>query len=179
MSGVMAAAQKLGLMGHQPPKHIAERAFRAAGVRRTEVRSNVAASVAHLGFGTSAGALYGRLEKRLNLERWPVAAPVAFAGGIWFVSYRGWVPAAGILPPPESDRPGRPISMILAHLAYGVVLGLVLRKGSRTGRSRTQGQSRSERVEGAGEGPSRLRTCDVDEGATRLGASPWREPGRS
>ena len=130
MSGVMVAAQKLGLMGRQPPKHIAERAFQAAGVRRTEARSNALASAAHAGFGMSAGALYGWLHERLSLERWPVAAPLAFAGGVWIVSYRGWIPAMGILPPPESDRTGRPTSMILAHLAYGLILGGILRVGS-------------------------------------------------
>ncbi len=130
MSVVMGAAQKLGIMGRQPPKHITERALHSVGVRPTEACSNAVASAAHLGFGASAGAFYGWLHERLRLERWPVAAPLAFAGGIWIVSYRGWLPLLGILPPPEHDRAGRAASMIIAHTAYGLILGGVLRVGS-------------------------------------------------
>jgi len=130
MSAVMGVAQQLGLMGRQPPKHIVERSFQVVGARRTEARTDAAASVAHLCFGVSVGAFYGWLHERLRLERWPVVAPLAFASGVWVVSYRGWIPAMGILPPPERDRPGRSLSMILAHLAYGLILGGAIRVGS-------------------------------------------------
>ena len=52
---------------------------------------------------------------------------VLFGLGIYGVSYKGWIPALGILPPPEDDRPGRPAVMIAAHIVYGLTLGWLIR----------------------------------------------------
>jgi len=52
---------------------------------------------------------------------------VLFALGIYGVSYKGWIPALGFLPPPEDDRPGRPAVMIAALIVYGLTLGWLIR----------------------------------------------------
>jgi hypothetical protein len=44
------------------------------------------------------------------------------------VSYEGWVPAAGIMPPAHRDRPSRSATMVVAHAVYGAVLGLWTRR---------------------------------------------------
>jgi hypothetical protein len=124
MSAVMLGAQKLGLMGKQPPEAIAEAALDAGGAyRRDERMENALATLLHFGFGAGVGALFGVLRRRL-----PPTAPAAldgivFASLVWFTSYEGWVPALGILPPASDDRPGRPQSMLLAHVIFGAVLG--------------------------------------------------------
>ena len=46
-------------------------------------------------------------------------------GSVWIASYVGWVPAAGLMPRPSRDRPGRPTSMVLAHWIFGGTLGFL------------------------------------------------------
>src|SRR5688572_6803090 len=139
MSALMLVAQRAGLLGRSPPRHIVER-----GLARLHVRGKVSrpqrqllTAVAHLGFGASQGALYAALHHWL--APWPVrpqrvastpsaTTGVPFALLVWAASYAGWIPALGILPSPSRDRPGRPLSMVLAHVVYGAALATTLRK---------------------------------------------------
>ncbi|CAN5725232.1 hypothetical protein BH23GEM3_BH23GEM3_25740 [soil metagenome] len=123
MSVVMLAAQAAGLMGKEPPKLVAEKAFEAVGVRPSETVDNVATSVAHLGFGFVAGALFGLLRHRVELPLPPVAQGIAYGLLVYTVSYEGWIPALHIMPWPRNDRPGRQPSMVAAHIVFGAVLG--------------------------------------------------------
>ncbi len=131
MSALMLAARRAGLTGQLPPERITAAALEGAGLEagaRDERALDLLTVGAHLGFGAGVGALFGVLRRRL---RPPGAAPlqgIVFGALVWLVSYRGWVPALGILPPPERDRPGRPATMILAHLVFGAVLGLVVER---------------------------------------------------
>jgi hypothetical protein len=84
--------------------------------------ASVLAPFAHLAFGGAAGALYGLIRSRIRRLPGPVLG-AGFGLAVWTISYAGWIPAAGILPPPHEDRPGRPIVMVGAHLVYGGVLG--------------------------------------------------------
>ena len=52
---------------------------------------------------------------------------VLYATGIWLVSYQGWVPALGIMPPASGDRRGRVVTMLAAHWVYGAALGTLAR----------------------------------------------------
>ncbi len=36
------------------------------------------------------------------------------------------IPLLGLMPPPDRDRPGRPVVMVLAHVVYGLTLGAVV-----------------------------------------------------
>ncbi len=123
MSVVMIVGQRAGLMGKQPPQRIAEAAVEAVGRTPHEHTTKPLGALAHVGFGAGMGALFGVLQRRLPTGVPDEASGVAFALAVWTVSYKGWVPAMGIMPPPERDRPGRPIVMILAHIVYGFVLG--------------------------------------------------------
>lgn len=124
MSGVMLATQRAGLMGKQPPKVVTETALGAAGADHMgPSATNALAVAAHFAFGIGYGAIFGLVDRRLRLPL-PGAVRGALSGLVgWALSYKGWMPALGILPPPEQDRPGRPQSMILSHLAYGAALG--------------------------------------------------------
>lgn len=130
MSAVMLGARRAGLTPELPPGKIAERAIEAASDRdATETEEHAVASVAHLGFGASAGALFGVLG---GLLRWLPDGAVAaiggvYAAGIWVVSYQGWVPMLRILPPASRDHLGRVGTMVVAHAVYGVALGLLTR----------------------------------------------------
>jgi len=123
MSVVMLGAQRLGLLRKQPPEEIVEHGLRRGlGVRAGETVENSLAVAAHIGFGASAGAVFAGLHRAV---RQPPSALTGMVYGllIWLANYSGWIPALRIMPPPSRDRPGRPATMILAHLAYGGVLG--------------------------------------------------------
>ena len=74
MSIVMVAAQKVGMLGGQPPAHIAGAGLDALGLRRTRKEQGALAVVLHLVFGSTAGALFGLLSRRLHGPLGPAAA---------------------------------------------------------------------------------------------------------
>lgn len=124
MSAVMLVGQRAGLMGEQPPEKIAARVLEAAGQEGGDPAARKPlAALFHLGFGAATGVLFGFLHRHLRLGIPAELHGIIFALGLWAVSYEGWLPVLGIMPPPERDRPGRPIVMILAHVVYGAVLG--------------------------------------------------------
>ncbi len=112
-------------MGAQPPKRITVGLFRRLGIReRNERQRNLATTLAHLGFGTAFGALFTTARAALRAPGPALPQGLAYGVGVWAVSYKGWIPALGLLPPPERDRPDRQWTMFFAHLVYGAVLGL-------------------------------------------------------
>jgi hypothetical protein len=127
MSAVMIAGQKVGLEGDHPPELISERLLHIAGIhRKKETKQDILAAVLHFGFGASMGAVFGLLRRIVHP---PLVTPLPgmiFATLVWAVSYKGWLPALGILPPPEHDRPGRPPVMVAAHWVYGATLELCM-----------------------------------------------------
>lgn len=127
MSTVMVVAERTGLMHRQPPEAITAAALDAAGMHgRDESTQDLLSVVMHFGFGIATGGLFGALHRRLRL---PVPAEVqgiVFGTLVWVVSYKGWVPALGIMPPPEHDEPGRPTTMVVAHWVFGGTLGAVV-----------------------------------------------------
>ncbi len=126
MSAVMLVAQRRGAMGSQPPERVAEEALGHAGFDDTSERSqNLAASLAHLAFGAGGGATFALVRRRLGLPGPPVVQGTLFGLGVWALSYQGWIPALGILPPADDDRPDRRRTMIAAHVVYGGVLGAI------------------------------------------------------
>ena len=131
MSAFMLAAGKAGLMGEQPPDKIAGAALDAADIHaNTEEEQDALATLLHFCFGISCGTLFGGLHRRLPFRLPAVLHGMFFAFLIWATSYQGWIPALGIMPPASRDRPRRPITMILAHLIYGAILGnVVARRG--------------------------------------------------
>jgi hypothetical protein len=126
MSVLMLVAGKLGFHGEQPPEAIVETALDAAGLDRSERTEDALASVAHLGFGAGAGATYAVLRRVLRLPGPEVAHSTGWGLAVYTASYAGWIPKAGILPPPKRDRDDRQAMMVVAHVVYGAVLGGLL-----------------------------------------------------
>ena len=126
MSAVMIAGDRTGFMGEQPPTAITRFALGEAGVERPSVAASRIAPFTHLAFGASGGAVFGLL-RRLVPGVPSGLLGVGFGLAVWAVSYKGWIPALGILPPPEHDRPGRPVVMVVAHVVYGLVLARLVR----------------------------------------------------
>jgi len=133
MSGVMLVGQRQGRLGRQPPEQITEAGLDAADVGADEPTEDALATAAHFGFGAGAGAAFELLA--LRKAPLPAEAVGALYGlTVWAASYGGWIPAAGILPPPSRDRDDRVATILVAHLVYGVALGGASRLLSRVGR---------------------------------------------
>lgn len=82
--------------------------------------------VNHFAYGAAAGAIYGPLAKYMPLP--PALKGIAFGLVVWTVSYLGLLPALGILRP-ATEHPGRRnLLMILAHVVWGSVTGLVVQR---------------------------------------------------
>ena len=122
MSAVMLAARRRGLLGELPPETITRAVVETDRAEPPREATRALAVLNHLAYGTASGAVYGLGAPRASPLR-GVFIGAAFGAAVWFVSYQGWIPAAGILPPASRDRPGRPRSMLLAHLVYGATLG--------------------------------------------------------
>jgi hypothetical protein len=124
MSGVMLGAREAGWLGEPPPRKITWRALRRGlGPVRAWRARNPASVVTHLAFGAAAGSLFETGYARWGRTGSGPLVGAAFGAAVWLVSYAGWVPALGLLPPPHEDRPGRQGWMLAAHLVYGAVLG--------------------------------------------------------
>ena len=144
MSAVMFGAKRLGLMGEMPPEKITAHVLDRAGWRRRGRRSqDLISAITHIGFGTGVGAVFAFLERGPQPPVPFLPAGLIFGAAVWWVSYHGWVPALGIMPPPARDRPGRPQSMLIAHLVFGVALGGILQQVTRVGRAPTSGRAKA------------------------------------
>jgi len=126
MTGVLAVAAARGWLGRPPPEKIVEH---AAPDLSASDRKPVTV-VSHFAFGAGAGAFYGLLGGwRAKSRLMSGLQGVGFGLTVWAVSYEGWVPALKIMPPAHRDRPARSATMVVAHIIYGAVLGLLMRRG--------------------------------------------------
>ncbi|MEO3809457.1 DUF6789 family protein [Sphaerisporangium sp. B11E5] len=123
MSAAMVAGERAGLMkGGHPPKRLA-RAFLPGHKRRPKPGEGVLGAVAHIGFGAAAGGLFAAVA---DPRRARVPVGVLYGLAIWAVSYQGWVPRLGVVPPIHRDHPERQAVMAAAHVIYGAALAAAL-----------------------------------------------------
>jgi hypothetical protein len=139
MSAVMLAADALGRMGTQPPRRIVdEAAERTPGPGPSEPARDLVATLLHVALGAllALGVLPVLALVRRLLPAVPARGAVAGAllgGAVYTSNYAGLAPALGILPPPTRDRPGRQVTMAIAHLVYGVAVGVLVNPLARIG----------------------------------------------
>lgn len=103
-----------------PPRQITEATLEKADLETAaEPAKNAAATLAHYGFGASAGALMS-----LAVQASPLPRPVTgalYGLAVWGGSYLGWLPAAGLRRSATREPSERNVQMIAAHLVWGVV----------------------------------------------------------
>jgi len=109
-----------------PPRQITKRTTKKLGFgKHLEKEHHSALSVvAHFGYGTATGTLYAPVARRLPLP--PVASGIAYGLFVWAVSYLGLLPALGLLAPATEHPAQRNVLMIVSHIIWGAVLGLVV-----------------------------------------------------
>ena len=89
----------------------------------SEEQEWAAAALAHLGYGTTMGALYGLTRGRCG------ALPTPLAGALWGVAvwafgYEGWLPMLRIRPATTTQPPQKWPVPVANHLLYGIVTAL-------------------------------------------------------
>ena len=131
----MVWARATGRVDRMSPERVTDAGLAAAGVDRTTTLHAAGTSVAHLGFGVATGALYSVLARGRRRPWWSGGA---YGIAVAAVSYQGWVPAAGILPPLSRAPAGRRNEVLVSHLVYGTVLAVMTNRlmCSGSGRSR-------------------------------------------
>lgn len=107
------------------PRIITMRLAEAAGVRRKldERQRRRLTLLAHYGYGTSAGSLFGLLAPRRPAAA--VGAGVAYGLAVWAGSYLGLLPSLHILTPATQHPARRSGLMIAAHVVWGATLGVL------------------------------------------------------
>lgn len=114
-----------------PPQQITTTLSRSAGVeshvdhpQEWELKTYVA----HHAYGAGCGVAYSLAEPALPGP--PAIKGALFGIGVWTVSYLGWLPAAGILPPAHREPAGRNTVMLLAHVVWGATAAVLLSRVS-------------------------------------------------
>ena len=107
-----------------PPREITEKI--TSEIAPTNHLSQPARSalswLAHFGYGGAAGLIYSHAAISLR----PTLRGPLFGLFVWLTSYFGLLPALGILKSAEKHPARRNLLMILAHLVWGLFLGLLL-----------------------------------------------------
>ena len=82
--------------------------------------------LSHYSYGALFGSLFALLETRISLLR---SIKGMLAGlALWTGSYLGWLPALGILPPATRHPWRRNLLMIVAHMVWGLTMGVIFQK---------------------------------------------------
>lgn len=99
----------------------------------------------HFGYGAATGALYGQISSalRANVSVAPTVTGIVWGLVVWSVSYLGLLPVLGILRPATQPPAGRNLLMIMAHVVWGSVLGILTDRWQRRS-GRTMSEQRSE-----------------------------------
>jgi uncharacterized membrane protein YagU involved in acid resistance len=108
--------------GKVAPRQITENLLNRLGVRgHLSTPAFEASWVAlHFGYGTVSGVAYALGQRAIGRER-PVLEGLVFGMVLWAVGYCGWLPLAGLYPPP-TRLPRREVGaeLIATHLIYGM-----------------------------------------------------------
>jgi hypothetical protein len=128
MSLLLLVARRAGISGQLPPRAIVDTAAEQLpeGSQPDEEEREAAAGVAHFLFGAAAGALFGLATSGLRRIWLSAVLGLLYGSAVYVVSYMGWIPSLGILPPSDEDRPGRVATMVGGHWVYGATLGIVM-----------------------------------------------------
>jgi uncharacterized membrane protein YagU involved in acid resistance len=111
-----------------PPRQITWKLLKQLGVhRRVSQPSQIVLTwLLHFLFGAMAGSLYGIMEERFRARN---SVKGSLAGMVvWTGSYLGWIPVFGIMPPATKHPWRMNLLMIVAHLIWGLSLGVLAKK---------------------------------------------------
>ncbi|MFN8024811.1 MAG: DUF6789 family protein [Acidimicrobiia bacterium] len=121
MTAALVAVERLGGVHPSTPRLVTEEVVPGAEHAPGPLARGLT-SLTHHAFGAAGGALFALVAPHLPGPR--VVKGLGFAAVVMLVSYEGWVPALGILPPQHEQPAPRALALAAGHAVYGVVLGL-------------------------------------------------------
>ena len=127
MSLVMRAAQASQLLRRPPPATITERALGLAPSTSSPA-TGLVNGIAHFGYGATLAIPFAALRRAFPGRTSLPLAGMAYGLAIYVANYQAMLPMLQLMPPAPRDAPGRVRSMIAAHLVYGAVLELLVRR---------------------------------------------------
>jgi uncharacterized membrane protein YagU involved in acid resistance len=105
------------------PREIVDSAAEQQGVSLTSEGAKDVTLAAHFAYGAACGAALAAIDPQMGRKTGAVAGV-----GVWFASYMGWIPAAGILKPATEHPPRRNALMIGVHLVWGAATAAAMRE---------------------------------------------------
>ncbi len=105
-----------------PPREIVDRTVDKAGAAPEVDRGDRVAitTLAHLAFGTLAGAVYGAM---VGSRRSSVLKGVGFGLAVWALAYGVGLPSLGLHPAAADDTNDRNAVLLASHVVWGATLG--------------------------------------------------------
>jgi hypothetical protein len=85
--------------------------------RIPEKAEAVAAKSLHLGYGITAGALYGAFRENSG---WLLVDGTLLGLAVWGIGYLGWLPATDLMPPITEHSPRQVIAPLVQHAVFGL-----------------------------------------------------------
>jgi uncharacterized membrane protein YagU involved in acid resistance len=112
-----------------PPREVVDRTIAQAGVSHQidSTERTAVTAIAHLAFGTLAGAVYGALTQSRRAGSQRIWTGAAYGLAVWALAYGAGLPALGLHPPASTDTPERNETLIVSHLVWGAALGMLTR----------------------------------------------------
>lgn len=107
-----------------PPEKITGEIAERANLTLTKQQLLGGSLTSHIGYGSSMGTLYMTFAHKWALP--PVVKGSLFGLGVWTVSYLGWLPIARFEEAGTNETQQRNMLMIIAHLIWGSVTGIVV-----------------------------------------------------
>jgi len=122
MHRCLPARQRYGL----PPEQIVDEMLNRTDIENqlTDRHFEALTMLAHHGYGTSMGAVYGMVEPHCRSAP-PVVSGMSFGFVVWALSYLGWLPAMGMDASATREPLQRNALMIVSHLIWGGTTGLL------------------------------------------------------
>lgn len=106
-----------------PPRQISDKVSHHLRMDRLIDDAQARTLVSHFAYGAAAGAIYGGMVRQPPVLS--TLSGVGFGLAVWAGSYMGWLPALGILSPATEQPAHRNLLMIIAHVVWGAVTGVL------------------------------------------------------
>ena len=106
-----------------PPRQITDKVSHQLRVDQFIDDAQARTLVSHFAYGAAAGAIYGGMVRQPPLLS--ALSGVGFGLAVWAGSYMGWLPVLGILSPATEQPAQRNLLMIIAHVVWGAVTGVL------------------------------------------------------
>ena len=116
---VMTASAKL-IPNSKPPMNEDPGKFMARKAKVPAKLEPAAAKSLQLGYGVTAGALYGAIRGRQAVNTVVDGAILGLA--VWAAGYLGWLPAADLMPPITQQSPRQIAVPIANHVVFGLAV---------------------------------------------------------